>query len=169
MESIRCHFFNGVEHNSKKQIWAKWNKVLAAKDNGGLGVSSFYALNRALLFKWVWRFHTNQSSLWCKVIKGIHGKDGKLGMQVKNFKPSIWLDIVREVNKCNNQGMDLLGFTHKKMGNGEDTFFWEDVLRGENNLKTMYHRLYALETDKYVTVANKMSHGDMSFSFRGVP
>ncbi|GKC63662.1 hypothetical protein Tco_1096260, partial [Tanacetum coccineum] len=37
MESIRCHFFNGIELNSKKAIWVKWNKVLAAKDRGGLG------------------------------------------------------------------------------------------------------------------------------------
>ncbi|GKB23529.1 RNA-directed DNA polymerase, eukaryota [Tanacetum coccineum] len=32
--------------------WIIWNKVLATKKYGGLGVSSFYALNRALLFKW---------------------------------------------------------------------------------------------------------------------
>ncbi|GJU19724.1 RNA-directed DNA polymerase, eukaryota, reverse transcriptase zinc-binding domain protein [Tanacetum coccineum] len=48
MESIICHFFNGVEHNGKKQIWVKWSKVLASKEKGGLGVSSIYALNRAL-------------------------------------------------------------------------------------------------------------------------
>ncbi|GJY85019.1 RNA-directed DNA polymerase, eukaryota [Tanacetum coccineum] len=48
MESIRCHLFNGIEHNGKKPIWVKWNKVLASKEKGGLGVSSFYALNRAL-------------------------------------------------------------------------------------------------------------------------
>ncbi|GJZ52100.1 nucleotide-binding alpha-beta plait domain-containing protein [Tanacetum coccineum] len=32
MESIRCHFFNGIEHNGKKPIWVKWNKVLASKE-----------------------------------------------------------------------------------------------------------------------------------------
>ncbi|GKE37099.1 RNA-directed DNA polymerase, eukaryota, reverse transcriptase zinc-binding domain protein [Tanacetum coccineum] len=79
LESIRCHFFNGVDHLSKKPIWIKWKKVLALKDKGGLGISSFYALNRALLFKWIWRFHTQGSSLWAKVIKGIHGEDGKIG------------------------------------------------------------------------------------------
>ncbi|GKD52184.1 hypothetical protein Tco_1281160 [Tanacetum coccineum] len=31
MESIRCHFFNGIELNSKKAIWVKWNKVLVLK------------------------------------------------------------------------------------------------------------------------------------------
>ncbi|GKC97927.1 hypothetical protein Tco_1168202 [Tanacetum coccineum] len=43
MESIHCHFFNGVDHN------------------------------------------------------GIHGKDGKLGKNVNHIHPSIWLDIIREM------------------------------------------------------------------------
>ncbi|GJY41655.1 RNA-directed DNA polymerase, eukaryota, reverse transcriptase zinc-binding domain protein, partial [Tanacetum coccineum] len=51
MESIRSHFFNGVELVAKKLIWVKWKNVLASKAKGGLGVSSLYALNRALLFK----------------------------------------------------------------------------------------------------------------------
>ncbi|GKF04195.1 RNA-directed DNA polymerase, eukaryota, reverse transcriptase zinc-binding domain protein, partial [Tanacetum coccineum] len=40
MEAIRSRFFNGAELNSKKQSWVGWNKVLASKDSGGLGVSS---------------------------------------------------------------------------------------------------------------------------------
>ncbi|GJV34651.1 RNA-directed DNA polymerase, eukaryota, partial [Tanacetum coccineum] len=46
LESIRCHFFNGHDITSKKVSWVQWNKVLASKDNGGLGVSSLFALNR---------------------------------------------------------------------------------------------------------------------------
>ncbi|GJX63969.1 RNA-directed DNA polymerase, eukaryota, reverse transcriptase zinc-binding domain protein [Tanacetum coccineum] len=136
MEPVRCYFFNGADLNGKKQIWVKWNKVLASKDNGGLG---------------------------------IHGKDGKIGTQIKNMQPSVWLDIVREVNKCRNQGIDLLGFIHKKIGNGEDTLFWEDAWRCDNNFKSKYPRMYGFETNKHATVANKLSHGDISSSFRRVP
>ncbi|GJS72037.1 RNA-directed DNA polymerase, eukaryota [Tanacetum coccineum] len=125
-------FCNGIEHNGKKQIWVKWNKVLASKEKGGLGVSSFYALNRALLFKWVWRFRTQQLALWTKVIKWIHGEDGKLG-------------------------------------NGEDTRFWEDKWRGDNTFKSDYPRMYALETQKNVLVASKISHADILCSFRRAP
>nr|GFB86343.1 RNA-directed DNA polymerase, eukaryota [Tanacetum cinerariifolium] len=53
MESIRARFFNGADVNSKKPSWIRWKSVLAAKDVGGLGVSSLFALNRALMFKWV--------------------------------------------------------------------------------------------------------------------
>ncbi|GKD01436.1 RNA-directed DNA polymerase, eukaryota [Tanacetum coccineum] len=79
METIRSRFFNGVDLNSKKPIWVSWSKVLASKEKGGLGVSSFYALNRALMFKWVWRFKTQKEMLWSRVIKAIHGVNGKIG------------------------------------------------------------------------------------------
>ncbi|GJV05968.1 RNA-directed DNA polymerase, eukaryota, reverse transcriptase zinc-binding domain protein [Tanacetum coccineum] len=55
LESIRGKFFNGHETYCKKASWVQWNKVLAPKVIGGLGISSLYALNRGLLFKWVWR------------------------------------------------------------------------------------------------------------------
>ncbi|GKA19317.1 hypothetical protein Tco_0699232 [Tanacetum coccineum] len=73
MESLRRDFFNGVQGNEKKISWVKWTKVLSAKKFGGLGVSSFFALNRALLFKWAWRFISDGNSLWYRVISAIHG------------------------------------------------------------------------------------------------
>ncbi|GJZ92629.1 hypothetical protein Tco_0664694 [Tanacetum coccineum] len=56
MESIRSNFFKGASMLEKKISWIAWDKVLASKKKGGLGVSSYFALNRALLLKWVWRF-----------------------------------------------------------------------------------------------------------------
>nr|GEY11655.1 RNA-directed DNA polymerase, eukaryota [Tanacetum cinerariifolium] len=55
MESIRSIFFKGVDKSENKISWVAWDKILASKKKGGLGVSSYYALNRALLLKWVWR------------------------------------------------------------------------------------------------------------------
>nr|GEV32608.1 RNA-directed DNA polymerase, eukaryota [Tanacetum cinerariifolium] len=60
-------------------------------EKGGLGVSSFYALNRALIFKWVWRFRAQSNSFWSRVIKALHDDDG----------------------------IELLGSIKKKVGNGE--------------------------------------------------
>nr|GEV76493.1 RNA-directed DNA polymerase, eukaryota [Tanacetum cinerariifolium] len=53
MERMRMNIFNGVQDGERKIAWVKWSKVLASKKFGGLGVSSFFALNRALIFKWV--------------------------------------------------------------------------------------------------------------------
>nr|GEV28899.1 RNA-directed DNA polymerase, eukaryota [Tanacetum cinerariifolium] len=73
METIRRKFFYGIQGGDKKITWVKWSKILAAKKYGGLGVSSFFALNRALLFRWVWRFVSQDDSLWYRVISSIHG------------------------------------------------------------------------------------------------
>ncbi|GJS69691.1 G-type lectin S-receptor-like serine/threonine-protein kinase [Tanacetum coccineum] len=108
LESIRGRFFNGHDINSKKTSWVKWKNVLASKEKGGLGVSSLYALNRGLMFKWVWRFYTQNNSLWAKVIKAIHGDDGKVGKKTKSVFPSIWIDIVHEMESLKNQDIDIL-------------------------------------------------------------
>ncbi|GJX08249.1 RNA-directed DNA polymerase, eukaryota, reverse transcriptase zinc-binding domain protein [Tanacetum coccineum] len=130
-------FFNGVDINGRKPIWIKWSKVLAPKEKGGLGVSNFYSLNKALMFKWVWRFRTQSSSLWVRVIKGIHGEDVSIGKNSKHHHTSIWLDIVREVELLKRQGIDLIDFIRKKMSNGAETYFWEDVWRGDVAFKSL--------------------------------
>ncbi|GKC74488.1 RNA-directed DNA polymerase, eukaryota, reverse transcriptase zinc-binding domain protein [Tanacetum coccineum] len=58
------------------------------------------------MFKWVWRFFTQNTSLWSRVIKAIHGEDGKVGKQVKSTFPSYWMDIVHEINVLKNQGIN---------------------------------------------------------------
>nr|GEW67325.1 RNA-directed DNA polymerase, eukaryota, reverse transcriptase zinc-binding domain protein [Tanacetum cinerariifolium] len=107
MKSMRSHFFNGAELSSKKLVWVKWKHALASKDKGGLGVSSLFALNIALMFKWVWRFITQGSLLWARVIKALHGYDGKIGQKVKSCYPSLWLDIIHEVEMFKSRGIDL--------------------------------------------------------------
>nr|GEV90718.1 RNA-directed DNA polymerase, eukaryota [Tanacetum cinerariifolium] len=52
LEMIRNSFFIGADSAEKKITCIAWDKVLALKKQRGLGVSSFYALNRALLLKW---------------------------------------------------------------------------------------------------------------------
>nr|GEV25673.1 RNA-directed DNA polymerase, eukaryota, reverse transcriptase zinc-binding domain protein [Tanacetum cinerariifolium] len=113
MESIRRHLFNGMDLGSKKSIWVKWNNVLASKEKGGLGVSSLYALNRVLMFKWIWWFTTHKSLLWARVIKAIHGDDWKIGRNSKSGHISIWREIVQEMVVFKKQGTDICTFMHK--------------------------------------------------------
>nr|GFC08040.1 hypothetical protein [Tanacetum cinerariifolium] len=53
-----------------------------------------------------------------------------------------------------------------KIGNGLNTKFWEDVWIGNKNFKTSFPRIYALESDKNLTVADKMAHNDTSLSLQ---
>ncbi|GJV55438.1 RNA-directed DNA polymerase, eukaryota [Tanacetum coccineum] len=107
-------------------------EVLMSKDKGGLGVSSLFALNRALLFKWVWRFHDNRSALWSRFIRALHGNCGGLDKRSKVAHTSVWKSITTEVNSLRNKGVDLLKFMNKKVGNGIDTSFWEEIWEGRH-------------------------------------
>ncbi|GKD32742.1 hypothetical protein Tco_1248251 [Tanacetum coccineum] len=93
MENLRRNFFNGIQEGDRKITWVKWHTVLAAKKFGGLGVSSFFALNRGLLAKWVWRFLSQDNSLWCQLISAIHGSI----IQIFLLRiPFTWNSIIKE-------------------------------------------------------------------------
>ncbi|GJV09846.1 RNA-directed DNA polymerase, eukaryota [Tanacetum coccineum] len=164
MESIRRNFFNGIQENEKKIAWIKWTKVLAPKKHGGLGVSSFYALNRALLFKWMWRFLSRDNSLWFRTILAIHGPYGQ-GLAAAH--PSNWSTIIKEVDVLKAQGIDLISHCKIRIGNGRSTSFWKDLWIGDCRLCDKFPRLYALDVNKECSVTSKMSDSFTS-SFRRV-
>nr|GEV84792.1 RNA-directed DNA polymerase, eukaryota [Tanacetum cinerariifolium] len=101
--------------------------------------------------------------------KGIHGNDRNLRRKVSNQHPSLWLDIIKEVNLLQNRGIGLISFFQTKMGNGEETLFWDDKWRGDITLKTSFPCVYLLETQKNITVAHKLSHSELYSSFRRMP
>ncbi|GJR35289.1 RNA-directed DNA polymerase, eukaryota, reverse transcriptase zinc-binding domain protein [Tanacetum coccineum] len=169
LEDIRHKFFIGADPKEKKMAWFKWSRVLASKDKGGLGVSSFFALNRALLFKWMWRFHNDRNALWSRFIRALHGNSGGIQTRSKVSYSSIWSSIVTDLNKLRNKDIDLLSFMNKRVGNGLETNFWEDVWMGVENFKTRFPRIYALESEKKIKVVAKMIHNDVGFSLRRLP
>ncbi|GKB92522.1 RNA-directed DNA polymerase, eukaryota, reverse transcriptase zinc-binding domain protein, partial [Tanacetum coccineum] len=99
----------------------------------------------------------------------IHGEDGKIGKKIKATYPSIWLDIVHELEVIKKHGINAVNCIQKKLGNGVNTSFWEDTWRGDVTFKTLYPRLYILETIKDVTVASKLSYSSLDSSFRRAP
>ncbi|GJV27539.1 RNA-directed DNA polymerase, eukaryota [Tanacetum coccineum] len=155
MEAIRRDFFNGSKDNDRKIAWVKWAKVLAPRKHGGLGVSSFYALNRALLLKWVWRFISRENSLWSRFIHACHGSNWK---DLLATYPSNWCSIVKEVKVLKDQGIDFLSHCKIKIGNGRCTRFWTDLWIGDDCFCHKFPRLYALEVDKdcYVDIKLKV-------------
>ncbi|GJX87033.1 RNA-directed DNA polymerase, eukaryota, reverse transcriptase zinc-binding domain protein [Tanacetum coccineum] len=169
LESIRARFFNGADVNSRKPSWVRWKNVMASKASGGLGVSSLFALNRALMFKWVWRFISQKNSLWARVITALHGEGGKIGKLITSTYPSIWLSIVQEVETLKRQGIDLMSFITPSLGNGLDTSFGDVPWRGDIAFKELAPRIYALESMKRITVALKLSHGGLEHPLRRYP
>ncbi|GKA81261.1 RNA-directed DNA polymerase, eukaryota [Tanacetum coccineum] len=82
MESIRRRFFNGGDINENKMSMIGWEKIMASRKKGGLGILSFFAQNCALMFKWIWRFKSQESSLWYRVIKAMFGEGGSFDIPV---------------------------------------------------------------------------------------
>ncbi|GKA12807.1 RNA-directed DNA polymerase, eukaryota [Tanacetum coccineum] len=108
------------------------------------------------MFKWYWRFQTQGSSLWSRVIKALYGETGNVNAS-SGLKTS-WTNIVKEVNFLASKGIDLRTPICFKLGNGEKARFWEDRWFDGVPLKTRFPRVYALESCKDITVASKTSH-----------
>nr|GEU50314.1 putative RNA-directed DNA polymerase, eukaryota, reverse transcriptase zinc-binding domain protein [Tanacetum cinerariifolium] len=159
-------FFNGADSTTRKHSWVSWKKTMASKDTRGLRVASLFALNRALMFKWIWRFITQKKSLWARVIKATHGPYGKIGKKANASYPSTWLSIIQEIGVMQSKGIDILNYIKPKCDDGSSTSFWKDTWRGEIAFKELFPRLYMLENMKDGTVAEKLAHEDLEWSFR---
>ncbi|GJW56280.1 putative RNA-directed DNA polymerase, eukaryota, reverse transcriptase zinc-binding domain protein, partial [Tanacetum coccineum] len=170
LESMRNRFFLGGGLGEKKVSWVKWNTCLASKAMGGLGIGSIYALNVALLFKWIWRFCCSPNDLWVKVVKGIHGQDGGIGCNRRsNSYQSTWIAILKAVSNLNDKGIDLLSACTRSVGNGKSIRFWDDSWCGDKPLKDVFPRIFALDNDKRCIVDHRINNSTWSTALRRMP
>nr|GEX40529.1 hypothetical protein [Tanacetum cinerariifolium] len=68
---------------------------------------------------------------------------------------------------ANKIGCDILNHIQKKIGNGKDTFFGDDVWLGDILLKYSFPRIYNLEVNKQIDVASKMTQMVLGFRWPG--
>ncbi|GJY33366.1 RNA-directed DNA polymerase, eukaryota [Tanacetum coccineum] len=116
-----------------------------------------------------WRFLSQGSSLWARVIKAIHGMDGSIGdIRIGNSK-SCWSSIINEINVLSSKGIKLMNYLRITLGNGVSTRLWDEPWHVEGILKDRFPRIYALENCKSVTVGDKLAHQTLSHSFRRLP
>nr|GEZ45630.1 RNA-directed DNA polymerase, eukaryota [Tanacetum cinerariifolium] len=97
----------------------------------------------------IYRVPSKNTSLWVRVVKAIHGEDGKV-----------------EVSVLQAKGVNVMNYVRLKLGNGESTSFWEDNWINGGVLKDVFPRLYALEMCKKVYVSLKLKDSSLETSFR---
>ncbi|KAL4584021.1 hypothetical protein LXL04_008611 [Taraxacum kok-saghyz] len=112
LEKIRRRFLWGGTDEKKKIHWVSWDKVIAPKDKGGLGVGSIYSLNIGLIVEWWWRLKTQPLSLWRKIIGGIHKLSGRHTHQIVDYNITgvMWKNIVKaktDIRKINLSFHDI--------------------------------------------------------------
>nr|GEZ86391.1 RNA-directed DNA polymerase, eukaryota, reverse transcriptase zinc-binding domain protein [Tanacetum cinerariifolium] len=150
--------------------WVRWNKCLASKDLGGLGIESIFRLNIGLLFKWIWRFLHCPSDLWMTVIKNIYGSHGGINdTSTLRFSHSTWGGILSFIKRIKQKCNDLFSYCVRKIGDGASTRFWEDTWCGDQPLKTLFPRIYLLEPDKHCFVKYRFPFQDLSSALRRHP
>ncbi|GKB10477.1 hypothetical protein Tco_0844400 [Tanacetum coccineum] len=170
LERLRNSFFLRAELDDRKITWVYWRKVMAQKQHGGLGVNSLFALNLALLFKWIWHFLSAQSGLWVKVIKAIHGNNGSLDHTITSHSGcSVWIGVLKAIAKLKSKGIDLMGFCKIMVGSGNNFKFLHDKWYGDVCFKDKFHRCFNLELQKDTLAAFKLQNPDFAFSFRRHP
>nr|GEZ52070.1 RNA-directed DNA polymerase, eukaryota [Tanacetum cinerariifolium] len=136
LEGLRNSFFLGADLDERKMTWVRWKKVLAQKQYGGLGVGSLFAFNRALLFKWIWRFFSSHVGLWLDVVKAICGSNCSLDQHPPKYTGcSVWIMVLKAIANLKFKGVDLMGFCKKVIGNGNNTSFWHEKWFGDECFK----------------------------------
>ncbi|GKC95786.1 hypothetical protein Tco_1161228 [Tanacetum coccineum] len=154
MESLRRNFFNGFQEGDRKIAWVKWSKVLAyLRNSGGWEFSSIFALNRALLFSGLWRYLSPENP-YGPVLYSFTWLEWVMFFCCFQFDLSEL--HLTEVNSLKVEGFDSFSL-RIRVGKGTGTSFWKDLWIGDNLLKLSFPRLFALEENKDISVADKMN------------
>ncbi|KAJ0545597.1 putative RNA-directed DNA polymerase [Helianthus annuus] len=149
LEGIRRKFLWGGSLVNNKIRWVKWEKVVASKDFGGLGIGNIRDTNLALLAKWWWRIKMEPDSLWVKVISSIHLSPRKVeSIPFKKSLPGVWKNIGEITKGFMKNNIDINTSLKSIVGMGEKTLFWVDTWIGNEPLKVQFPNLYQLSSKK---------------------
>ncbi|PWA80668.1 RNA-directed DNA polymerase, eukaryota, Reverse transcriptase zinc-binding domain protein [Artemisia annua] len=105
-----------------------------------------------------------------ELIKSFYGHHGGIfDVPTQRSSLSPWCGILSSINSLKLKGIDLLAFCTRKLGNGVNIRFWDDVWCGTLPLKLVFPRIYMLDTDRNCNVANRASIHDRNQVLRRIP
>lgn len=109
------------------------------------------SINKALLYKWKWRYCNNMNSVRSKVIRACHGiQFGMQGVDMMKGGGGVWNNILTSITKMHIASEVDESVMRRKVGDGFDTRW--DKWRDTTTFKDKYDRRYALSMNKNKTV-----------------
>ncbi|KAG7991022.1 hypothetical protein I3843_02G054700 [Carya illinoinensis] len=100
-----------------------WDKVCSSIRWGGLGVRNVRVFNKALLGKWLWRYHSEGEGLCREVIESMYGslRGGWCSNEVRGAHGvGLWKNIRAGWDKFSQ-------FFRVTIGSSNNVLFWHDV------------------------------------------
>ncbi|KAM7255596.1 hypothetical protein ACFE04_008494 [Oxalis oulophora] len=140
-----------------KIIHVKWAQTVPSKSNGGLCIGSILERNKALLFKWFWKLCSNEENEWRNIVRDKYMDQSLATLApVINSRPqsSVFKGIYSISLKSGNTSSLLINGFSIPLGDGSKISFWLDKWAGDRWLKEKYSRLYALSTQRNMSVLN---------------
>lgn len=138
----------------------KWQALCRPKDYGGLGFIDTRLMNIALLGKWIVKLESNSKDMSCVVLRKKYLKDGN---SFFNSSAVGGGQFWKGLHACKPW---LQRFVEKDVGDGNHTFFWEDVWLGHTPLKVQYPDLFTVSLQCKKTVRQVWDRGKWELKFR---
>ncbi|KAK2659186.1 hypothetical protein Ddye_005719 [Dipteronia dyeriana] len=151
IEKLQRCFLWGDEIEKRKLHAVDWIMVCKSKKNGGSRIGRILDKNEGLLSKWLWRFGTDGSSLWKKVVCDKYGVDGnRLLWDWKTVSaPSFFVKAVANVIRLGSRPASVfVKGVQVVVGNRTNIMLWQDVMVESHHLKVPFPRMYALAVNK---------------------
>ncbi|KAL8516069.1 hypothetical protein ACS0TY_014665 [Phlomoides rotata] len=156
IKQAQRNFVWGSKSNIKKIAWVKWREICIAKEVGGLGIRNLECFNRILLSKWAWRFFKERNSLWERIVESKYGVEWTGGLLFSAARKGIgltgwWKDVIKETG--GHQSEWFFENMVKIVGDGRETYFWEEKWIEGEQLKQRFPCLYQLSVNKEAKIA----------------
>ncbi|PWA94731.1 RNA-directed DNA polymerase, eukaryota [Artemisia annua] len=114
--------------------WTKLVEGYGKSARGRFGSRQSFSLNRAMLFKWFWRFFHNPNALWVSVIRALHGHSGRLrDLSTVGAHSGPWKGIISAFRQLKDRGDDRLrtgwvaSSLRREPRGGVETEQWEAI------------------------------------------
>ncbi|XP_023747685.1 uncharacterized protein LOC111895862 [Lactuca sativa] len=147
-----------------------WDKVIAHKENGGLGVGSLRAANLALLTKWIWRIKEEKNTIWKNIITAIHNLDRKpINKLVKKSIHGIWRGMVKAMAELEDLNTIPANMFVVKVGNGEHTSFWHETWIGVEPLASWFPNIFKLDKKKSASILERRAEEGFVAKWKKAP